>query len=67
MKFMGKKGTVNTEYGYSLEYLIKKMIDPGEDFPVEEKPVLKIDDFKEIFNAIGGNVVQELLKETIIA
>jgi hypothetical protein len=28
---------------YSIEYIIKKMIDPGEEFPVEEKPVLKID------------------------
>jgi hypothetical protein len=26
------------------------MIDPGKDYPADEKPMLKIDDFKQIFH-----------------
>lgn len=28
---------------YSIQYLIKKMIDPGEGYSADQKPVLKID------------------------
>ena len=49
---MSARAKLNIDYAYSLEYVIKKMVDPGEDFPVEEKPVLKIDDFKAIFNIV---------------
>ena len=37
------------DYIHSIDHFIKKMIDPGEDYPPEEKPLLKIDDFKQIF------------------
>lgn len=30
------------------------MIDPGEDFPVEEKPVLKVEDFKTIYSIVSS-------------
>ena len=50
--YMSTRAKLNIDYAYSLEYVIKKMVDPGEDFPVEEKPVLKIDDFKAIFNIV---------------
>lgn len=38
------------DYVHSFENFLKKMIDPGEEFPAEEKPILKVDNFKEIFN-----------------
>jgi hypothetical protein len=40
---MAKQG-----YVHSLEQFIRKMVDPGEDYPAEEKPVLKIENFKKI-------------------
>ncbi len=40
------------DYVHSFENYIKKMIDPGEEFPSEEKPVLKVDDFKKIFSLV---------------
>jgi hypothetical protein len=33
-------------YMHTLEFVVKKMSDPGDDFPPEFKPVLKIDEFK---------------------
>jgi hypothetical protein len=41
--------------------LIAKMSDPGEEFPAEFKPVLKIDEFKEIFNRIALPKCKDLL------
>jgi hypothetical protein len=58
---MADKAQDNGSYLYTLEYLVKKMIDPGEEFSNEEKPVLKIDDFKEIFNSISGETVDAIL------
>ena len=46
IKFMGEQAKSLTDYVYTLEYFVKKMIDPGEDFPADEKPVLKVDEFK---------------------
>ena len=43
----------NNSYQLTLEYFVAKMIDPGEDFPVEMKPVLKIDEFREIFTKVS--------------
>lgn len=37
----------------TLEYLIQVLVDPGEDFPADEKPVVRIDDFKQIFREIA--------------
>jgi hypothetical protein len=33
------------------------MIDPGEDYPSDEKPMLKIDDFKQIFQIAKFDVL----------
>lgn len=41
VSYMAKQG-----YVHSLEQFIHKMVDPGEDYPAEEKPVLKVEDFK---------------------
>jgi hypothetical protein len=38
------------------------MIDPGEQYPIDVKPCLKIDDFKSIFDAIGKSTADELIK-----
>ena len=38
------------------------MIDPGEDFSAEEKPVLKVDDFKKIYQSLSTSVVDHILK-----
>lgn len=46
---MRERASENMDYVYTIEFLMKKMIDPGEDFPADEKPVLKISEFKDIF------------------
>ena len=33
------------------------MIDPGEEYPADEKPMLKIDDFKQIFQIAKFDVL----------
>ena len=48
-KYMRDRAHENMDYIHSIDHFIKKMIDPGEDYPSEEKPLLKIDDFKQIF------------------
>lgn len=53
VQYMSNQAQTKADYIYSLEQFIKKMIDPGEDFPVEEKPVLKIDDFKTIYRTVS--------------
>lgn len=45
------------DYVYTLEHFVKKMIDPGEDFPPEEKPILKVDEFKQIFRLVNQSIV----------
>ena len=40
-------------YQLTLQYFIAKMVDPGEDFPADMKPVLRIDDFREIFTKVS--------------
>jgi hypothetical protein len=37
------------------------MIDPGENFSSEEKPVLKISEFKEIFDLVGTSISEKIL------
>ncbi len=34
------------KFTHTLRYLAVKMVDPGEQFPSDVKPVLKIDNFK---------------------
>lgn len=53
---MHRQAKTYSDYIYSIEYFIKKMVDPGEDFPPEEKPVLKIDDFKQVFKIVKENL-----------
>ena len=47
---MSEKASSSMDYIHSIDYFLKKMIDPGEEFPADEKPVIKIDDFKTVFN-----------------
>ena len=37
----------------SLQYLSEKLVDPGEEFPIEMKPVLKIAEFEEVFQIMS--------------
>ena len=59
-KYMGSKAKESSDYGYSLEYFIKKMVDPGEDYSPAEKPVIKVDDFKWIFTNLNQEVIERL-------
>ncbi len=45
-----------------MEYLLKKMIDPGEDFPAEEKPILRVDEFKFVFSSVNESIIELFLK-----
>ena len=49
-------------YMHTLEFVVGKMSDPGEDFPPEFKPVLKIDEFKRIFNEVCAPTCTELVQ-----
>ena len=42
-----------SSYQLTLQYFIAKMVDPGEDFAADMKPVLRIDDFREIFTKVS--------------
>lgn len=48
-KYMRERAKEGMDYVHSIDHFLKKMIDPGEGYPADEKPVLKIDDFKQIF------------------
>jgi len=54
------------DYAYSIEAFVKKLVDPGEDFPVEEKPVLRIDDFKSIFKLVRTGTGDAYTNETLL-
>jgi len=43
------KSESSQSYLLTLEYFVKKMVDPGEDFPPELKPAIKVNDFEQIF------------------
>ncbi len=49
----------NENYVYALEDLLKKLRDPGEEF--ESGPVLKVDDFVQIYSTTVENHCQTLL------
>jgi len=49
---MAEKSKDSIDYVHSIDYFIKKLIDPGEEYSPDEKPVVKIDDFKEIFKIV---------------
>ena len=58
-KAMLEKGS--NSYQLTLEYLVAKMVDPGEDFPADMKPVLRIDEFVEIFDKVGKPTAANLI------
>lgn len=35
---------------HSMQYLAKTMVDPGENYTADQKPVISVDDFKKIYN-----------------
>jgi len=37
------------------------MVDPGEDFEANMKPVLRVDDFSEVFNRTSRTTAETLL------
>lgn len=47
--YMSENAKHRTDYVYTLENLIKLLIDPGQEYPADEKPVLRVDEFKSIF------------------
>ncbi|CDW71489.1 ring zn-finger-domain-containing protein [Stylonychia lemnae] len=64
--YMNKKASTNADFIYSLEFLVQKMVDPGEDFPESEKPLLKVDEFKQIFYQSSNQILDAYLSgETI--
>eukprot|EP00347_Sterkiella_histriomuscorum_P012612 403367900 len=64
--YMSDQAHSRVDYVYTLENLIKRLIDPGEDYPADEKPVLKIADFKQIFNHVSKDQVQEYLNDSLV-
>ena len=50
----------------TLEYLMQKVVDPGEDFPAECKPVLKIDEFKAVFSQVSLATATKLLETNFV-
>ena len=45
----------------TLEYFVAKLVDPGEDFDADMKPVLRIDDFSQVFDKVGKKVATSLI------
>lgn len=58
----GDEGDLANSYQLTLEYFIQKMVDPGEEFAEDMKPVLRIDDFKEIFNKVSKRTAEKLIE-----
>lgn len=50
----------------TLENLINKVVDPGEDFGYDE-PLLKVDDFKHIFAILSKDKAQEFVSKNYSA
>lgn len=46
---------------HTMDLLAKTMVDPGEQYPSDLKPVLKIADFKEVFNLTAKECAQTLI------
>mmetsp|Transcript_3655 Transcript_3655/g.2728 ORF Transcript_3655/g.2728 Transcript_3655/m.2728 type:complete len:113 (+) Transcript_3655:715-1053(+) len=51
----------STSWMHTVEFFIRKMVDPGEAFAEEEKPVLKIDEFKLLLEILSKDIIQKLL------
>lgn len=52
-------------YVHSLEQFIHKLVDPGEDYPAEEKPVIKIEDFKKILQIVQVKTLSKDIDYTV--
>lgn len=59
-KEIAQRAATNESNLYTLEFLVQKMVDPGEDYPVDQKPILKIDDFKLIFTTLVADTAKIL-------
>lgn len=44
-ELISHKALTNHSYKLTFEYLIAKLVDPGEDFDADVKPVLRVDEF----------------------
>ena len=53
--------SISQSFQLTLEYFVAKMVDPGDDFAEDMKPVLRIDDFAELFNKVGKSTAKMLL------
>ena len=42
-QYLHEKGSLRDDFVFTLDDIIKKLVDPGEDYPVDEKPVLTVD------------------------
>ena len=40
----------NKGHLHTMDLLAKTLVDPGEQYPSDLKPVLKISDFKDVYN-----------------
>ena len=47
----------------TLENLVQKMVNPGEEFGFSDEALLKVDDFKTIFEILSKEKAQELLNK----
>ena len=54
---LASKALTSNSHKLTLEYFIAKLVDPGEDFAEDMKPVLKTDEFIEIFNRVSRSTV----------
>lgn len=50
---LASKALTSNSYKLTLEYFVAKMVDPGEDFAEDMKPVLKVDEFIQIFDRVS--------------
>ncbi len=64
--YMAEKAKSYIDYVYSIEAFVKKMVDPGEDYPADEKPVLKIDDFKCLFKLTNQAHIDDYNNKTLL-
>lgn len=58
---IAERALTSHSYKLTLEYFVAKMVDPGEDFDADTKPVLRVDDFAEVFNRTSRSTAEALL------
>jgi len=57
-ELIANRALTSHSYKLTLEYFVAKMVDPGENFDAELKPVLKIEGFSEVFSQVGKATVE---------